>query len=264
MITTAPHLEVRDNGANIIGYELYGGIWEPRSCATGFFSTSGSLGNCCTNDACPFLTTCLGDFVYSIGGSANCNQLCGTGTIFHTSGDQNPLYMFNCNSNWVVTMTTPNIPGAAGSTTSANPIYTTPFSSSTFTMPASTSSTLPPNSGSHSSNKAGVIAGATIGGLAVAGAVVVAIVFLCLKQRQKTSPKPPMSQPGGHIYKAAVAPTTAPYNQAQYQPQHEYYPGLTGTTASPASPGQQWNQYEGSNLIGNQGNFPQELPTVNS
>jgi hypothetical protein len=50
----------------------------------------------------------------------NSGNACGTGTIRHTAGDLSPLYMFNCDGNWIVTMTT-----AAASTATPNTVVST-------------------------------------------------------------------------------------------------------------------------------------------
>jgi len=167
--------------------------------------------------------------------------------------------MFNCNSDWIVTITTAL--GAGGT----NPIVTPSPSSTSRTLPTSTSTApLPTNTGSSSSNKSGIIAGATVGGLAVVGAVGVAILFLCLKHKRSTSPRPP-AQSTAHTY-AAVAPVGATqYSEAHYpQNQYGYHPEMTGTTASPTYPGQQWNAYKPPNVVGNVENPVQELPTQNT
>jgi hypothetical protein len=92
----------------------------------------------------------------------------------------------------------------------------------------------------------------------------VAILYLCLKQKPTTSRGPAsFIQPVAHTY-AAVPPAPTQY-QAQYpQNQYGYHPDLTGVTASPVSPGQQWNPYKPSNATGNQESYPQELPAQNT
>lgn len=79
-----------------------------RSCNNGFFSTSGTLGNCCASGSCDFITACRSSYVfYAAGSSAFCGStgICGTGTVYHTPGDRSPLSVFNCESNWFATMT---------------------------------------------------------------------------------------------------------------------------------------------------------------
>ncbi|KIW02858.1 hypothetical protein, variant [Verruconis gallopava] len=130
LITPPASIEKRANGANIIGYSLSGTSWRTRSCNNGFFSTIGSIGNCCVDSSCDFITTCIGNYIYYDSGvSSNCGNVCGTGTIFHTVGDQSPLSMFNCQSDWTVTETI-----TSGGNTSPS-IVTTTAPGSTVTIP---------------------------------------------------------------------------------------------------------------------------------
>lgn len=83
-------------------------IGRTRSCNNGFFSTSGSLGNCCVSGSCDFITACRSSYVfYAAGSSAFCGStgVCGTGTVYHTIGDLSPVSVFNCESDWRATMT---------------------------------------------------------------------------------------------------------------------------------------------------------------
>lgn len=79
-----------------------------RSCNNGFFSSSGSFGNCCVSASCNFITACRSSYVfYAAGSSVFCGSTgkCGTGIVLQTIGDLSPLSVFNCESDWRVTAT---------------------------------------------------------------------------------------------------------------------------------------------------------------
>ncbi|TLD20125.1 hypothetical protein E2P81_ATG09195 [Venturia nashicola] len=107
-LTPLAHLEERANGANIIGFSSSGTGLRTRSCDNGFFSSSGTLGNCCASASCTYITACRSSYLfYAGGGSASCRSagVCGTGLVLKTVGDSSPLSVFNCESNWRVTAT---------------------------------------------------------------------------------------------------------------------------------------------------------------
>ncbi|QDS71528.1 hypothetical protein FKW77_005156 [Venturia effusa] len=118
-VTPLARLDERANGANIIGFSSSGTGWRTRSCNNGFFSSSGTLGNCCVSASCTYITACRSSYLYYAGGkSAFCGStgICGTGLVLKTVGDLSPLSVFNCESDWRVTATL-----SASSTTSNGP-----------------------------------------------------------------------------------------------------------------------------------------------
>ncbi|KAE9988934.1 hypothetical protein EG328_005644 [Venturia inaequalis] len=122
-VTPLAQLEARANGANIIGYSSSGTGLRTRSCNNGFFSSSGTLGNCCASASCAYITACRSSYVFYAGGSsAFCGSTgsCGTGVVLKTVGDSSPLSVFNCDSNWRVTATL-----SASSTSSDRPTTVT-------------------------------------------------------------------------------------------------------------------------------------------
>ncbi|KAF2429590.1 hypothetical protein EJ08DRAFT_269769 [Tothia fuscella] len=154
MITAVARLAERANGANVIGFSTSGTGWRTRSCNNGFFSTSGTLGNCCANSNCDFITTCLGSSVYYAAGTkANCGNVCGTGTILHTVGDLRPVYMFNCDADWTVTMS-PSVSTTRTSTTRTSTTRTSTTSTTTVVHV----STYTPDPTTVISTRAGVVA----------------------------------------------------------------------------------------------------------
>jgi hypothetical protein len=106
---------------------------------------------------------------------------CYTVTLYKSTGDQSPLHMFNCESNWQATFTT-DAALASHTYTSTNGAVTTSTTSSTSssTRPSATSTAAGaaatgPAAPSQKSNNGGLIAGATIGGIAAISLIGVAI-----------------------------------------------------------------------------------------
>jgi len=269
LITDAPKLIARElverQQNPLIGYQLAGDTnYITMTCNAGTFSTSGSWGICCPFASCYYGTSCAGGSIYYDRTSfvSNCNTgggglgLCYTVTLYKSTGDQSPLHMFNCESNWKATFNT----GIVAAVTNTSPLSTTASDTSSSGSSGSSSATTDgatsggavavgpsptglSNTGGGKSN-AGLIAGAVIGGIAALALVGIAILLaIRYGKKNRTTPdaaatsdakygSAPNSAPVGYVepYKdGGMQQQQAPYGQQPY-PATGYY----GTPQYPA------------------------------
>src|ERR1700761_7462318 len=183
---------------------------------------------------------------------------CYTVTLYKSTGDQSPLHMFNCESNWQATFTTnaalaTNTYTSTAPTTTSSSSGTTSGTSSSPSASAASTSTAPVSTGpaapQQKSNNAGLIAGATIGGIA-ALALIGAAVFLAIRYTKATANKDGNAAnaanggPNGAGQETSQAAYAEPYKAGVPFPSQQQQP-VYGAPGYPAEmqgtvPGQHW------------------------
>jgi len=292
MITDAPvmQLEERDQ-TPLIGYEFVGNSYIAFTCNTGTFTTSGSWGICCPVASCYYGTKCDGGSIYydRTNFVSNCNTgggglgICYTVTLYKSTGDESPLHMYNCESNWQATFKTDNINPSTYTSSSGSSVTTDTGSSSSSTNSASSGGTatsasvavtsIPPvaagvGATESKGSNAGLIAGATIGGIAAVALVGIAILLAVRFSKKKSAAANNTTDPN----KMQSAPGTAPPGYVEpykVQPNH-YYGGPQQGQQMAQQPQEMMGTMPGQNGFSNgygqelQGTPVGELPAVQS
>ncbi|ORY10337.1 hypothetical protein BCR34DRAFT_352402 [Clohesyomyces aquaticus] len=232
-------------------------IWDKNYWVNSSLTTSGYYFRVCSvSTPCPIYTYCISGTLRGASATSICpsTEPCGADYLYSSLADNAPLYSYWCAASSysrhtyiflnVDSTSTPTPASTLATTTTASSVAQStitarPTIPSSIPSPTSTSFPQPPSTGKNTKTT-GIIVGGVVGGIAVVGAIVIAVLLILRRGRRNPSAPSPNTPAMSYGYASPLQKFSQNSTDGLNSHASAYYSMHSGMLSSAASPAPQY------------------------